>query len=125
MQKKKTYRNKKYLNWLRSRPCVVTGPETEEGSVIAHHVRMGNNGGIGLKPSDYRCISLDAIEHRKLHDGGERRYYAYHKLNTDQLISMNLLLYIAETTEPDDTETLRDLIEALEGVIDVRDNPDG
>jgi len=77
------------------------------------------------KPSDYRCISLDAIEHRKLHDGGERRYYAYHKLNTDQLISMNLLLYIAETTEPDDTETLRDLIEALEGVIDVRDNPDG
>lgn len=48
-----TYRSKKYLEWIRGKPCEVCGGKAE-----AHHVRRLRWGaGTSTKPHDYVCVS--------------------------------------------------------------------
>ena len=53
--KPKKYRNKKYLEFIRSHPCIICGnPETD-----AHHIRRQEYGsGTGTKPHDYVTVPL-------------------------------------------------------------------
>ncbi len=72
----KTPRDKSYLEFVRSKPCIVS--ESEYG-VVAHHCRYApHGGGMGLKPSDYRCVPLNQFYHRKLHDQGEKSFWQDH-----------------------------------------------
>lgn len=57
--KKKPYRNRKYLDWIRSRPCIFCGGLSEP-----HHVRRYYWGsGTGQKPHDYVCIPVCRTHH--------------------------------------------------------------
>jgi len=58
--KQKTYRNKDYLNYIRSLPCLICGnPESE-----AHHVRRQYwMASMGRKPHDYVAIPLCRTHH--------------------------------------------------------------
>jgi len=107
--RQKPYRNPKYLKWIRTRDCSVTNNNWD--TVVAHHVRTGNQPGIGQKVSDYLTIPLTAMEHNKLHSGVEKEYYSENKLDTDQIICANLLVYIAETCT--DYRTLRDQLASI------------
>lgn len=88
-------RSSKYLAYIRSKPCSVTGSDVD---VVAHHVRIGFFGS-GMKPSDFRCLPLTAEEHGHLHHVGEKRYWQLRGEDPFQLIVMNLLVYIAQTTK--------------------------
>lgn len=62
--KAKPYRNKKYLAWIRSLNCVVSGRPAE----MAHHViACGFGGGMGTKIGDNYAIPLTAELHQLLH----------------------------------------------------------
>ncbi len=90
----KALRNPKYLKFVRSRPCIVTG--TEGDNVIAHHVRCLGGGGMGLKPADYLCIPLDAEEHARLHAMGEDLYWQRKGIDPCAMIGMTILVYLAQ-----------------------------
>lgn len=90
-----TLRSSKYLSYIRSKPCVVTGSDVD---VVAHHVRLGFFGA-GMKPSDFRCLPLTAEEHGHLHHVGEKRYWEMRGEDPFQLIVMQMLVYLAQTTE--------------------------
>lgn len=54
-------RDRKWLDHLRTQPCIVTGQyETEPA-----HLRLLGSGGMGLKPSDSRAVPLHWRLHRQ------------------------------------------------------------
>lgn len=59
-------RDENYLRWLAQKPCVIC--KISDGTVVAHHIRAGLAGGVGLKPGDDRCIPLCHKHHMELHD---------------------------------------------------------
>jgi len=60
--KPKTYQNEAYLNFIRSKGCLVCGQKAE-----AHHVRRQYWGaGTGQKPHDYVCLPLCPEHHNPL-----------------------------------------------------------
>lgn len=90
------HRNSKYLNWLRKRPCVVSGKKAQ----CAHHIRLGTNGGTSLKPSDYFCIPLLNEFHTTgpsaIHIIGEETFLKHFKLNKHELFLKYLTEYFFE-----------------------------
>lgn len=71
-----TFRDDRYLEFVRSHPCIVS--EGEHG-VVAHHLRgPGHGGGMGLKPSDYRTVPINQFLHEELHRTGERSFWQRH-----------------------------------------------
>ena len=65
LQKNKPWRNKAYLEFVRSLPCCYTG-QTE--NVQAHHlIGCGMGGTIGGKQSDIFTIPLTAEKHALFH----------------------------------------------------------
>ena len=84
--KHKNYRNLTYLNWLREQKCVVSGKPAQ----CAHHVRLGTNGGAGIKPSDYFCLPLRNEYHTTgpfaLHLMGEESFFSQFKINFEKRV---------------------------------------
>tara|TARA_R110000868_G_scaffold258137_2_gene515381 strand:+ start:5396 stop:6094 length:699 start_codon:yes stop_codon:yes gene_type:complete len=99
LSKHKAHRNPAYLNWLRKRNCVVSGKKAE----CAHHIRLGTNGGTGLKPSDYFCIPLTNEFHttgpEALHIIGEETFLKQFKINPPELFIEYLTDYLAQRFE--------------------------
>lgn len=90
----KAFRNANYLAWIRQQHCVVTGMDFTQTDMVAHHVRHGFNGGVGLKPSDYCVIPLTAFQHAKLHQGVESEYYKMFELDVLNLMRFHLQKYL-------------------------------
>ena len=64
--KHKANRNDDYLNFIRSKPCLIC----HKKAVAAHVRNLAFGGGTGLKPPDYCAVPLcdnpyDAIRHHK------------------------------------------------------------
>ena len=59
-------RDAAYLAYIRKQPCCVSG----KLGVDAHHVRLGNVGGMGTKAPDRFAIPLHRDFHREFHDLG-------------------------------------------------------
>jgi len=51
--KPKTYRSKKYLLFIRTKPCLVCGYD----KTVPHHEKLGM-GGTSIKPPDANCVPL-------------------------------------------------------------------
>ena len=78
----KPYRSEKYLNFIRSKPCVICGKKAQ-----AHHVRRSYWGsGTAIKPHDFVTIPLCYECH---HPQIEK------ELNIERLIIELLMEYIA------------------------------
>jgi len=62
-----------HLQFVRGHECCVKGffGHVCKGKIEAHHVRLGTDGGIGLKPSDRWAVPLCVTAHKILHDGGQ------------------------------------------------------
>ncbi|MFP4104837.1 MAG: DUF968 domain-containing protein [Phycisphaerae bacterium] len=66
IDKIKPYRSKRYLDWVRDRPCVhCRRPPPSE----AHHVIGLAGGSMGGKAGDQLAVPLCTECHRRLHDG--------------------------------------------------------
>jgi hypothetical protein len=74
--KSKRWQSKKYLEYVRSLPCLVCGQESEP-----HHIRMNNNAGTGRKPSDTFCVPLCRAHHRECHDIYNSEFQLRHNLD--------------------------------------------
>jgi hypothetical protein len=64
-------RDRKHLDFVKTLPCCVT---LIEGETEPAHIRLGTDGGTGLKPSDNCVVPLHFSEHRRQHEG-ERTYW--------------------------------------------------
>ncbi|MBC75892.1 MAG: hypothetical protein CME64_07740 [Halobacteriovoraceae bacterium] len=99
LSKHKPHRNQRYLNWLRQQKCVVASVKAQ----CAHHIRLGTNGGAGLKPSDYFCIPLLNEYHttgsQALHIIGEETFLTSFKLEPVDLFFNFLRNYLKEEYE--------------------------
>lgn len=95
------HKSDEYLNWIREQPCVVTGMMGE--TIVAHHVRVGTGGGMGLKPSDYFCVPLDSHQHMLLHQIGERTYWSQRCVSVFNVILELNLEFIKDRGTPSAT----------------------
>jgi hypothetical protein len=65
-------RSKKHRQFVSTLPCAVC---RLEGSTQAAHIRLGNGGGMGLKPCDSNCIPLCVACHAEQGLVGERIFW--------------------------------------------------
>ena len=95
LSKHKAHRNQKYLSWLREQKCVVSNEKAQ----CAHHIRLGTNGGTGIKPSDYFCLPLRNEYHttgtHALHLIGEETFLKKFELEPIALFVKYLKDYLA------------------------------
>ena len=72
-----------HLAWLRGFQCIVRGCKNEP--VEAAHVRVGTDGGTGMKPSDVWAVPVCREHHRSssgsIHYAGERTFERIHRLD--------------------------------------------
>lgn len=95
IEKPKTPRSKKYMAWIRTQICSISGSSWE---VIAHHVQVNNPNGVGMKVSDYRTIPLANEEHINLHSLSicEKEYWINNETDPNALTAYYMLKYIKE-----------------------------
>lgn len=124
------YRSERYLRYIRGQDSCLSWagglpqavPTPAHPVSIAHHVRLGGNGGVGIKPSDYRTVPLTDLEHRALHQRGEKSFWREAGLDPDQIIISLLIVYcgvdlsyILEKYEGDPKTTISELERLAEG----------
>ena len=76
-----------HLRWIRQHFCAVrevNGHECE-GRIEAHHVRLGTDGGVGMKPSDHWTVPLCGTAHRSLHDKGQVSFEKLHDIDLKEI----------------------------------------
>ena len=96
--KTKTYRNEKYLNFIRSKPCLICGGRSQ-----AHHVRRQYWGsGVSQKSHDYCTIPLCYACHSP---------EAEKELNVERIIIDNIMEYIERERKVKDAAKIRKAIE--------------
>ena len=76
LKKNKPWRIQKYLKWIRSLPCCVTG-RTE--NIDAHHITFTGQSGMGTKPGDNYAIPLCREQHSLLHQDPKKWESVYGK----------------------------------------------
>ena len=67
-------KSKRYLDYVRSLPCVITGKDY----VHAHHLIGHGEGGMGLKSSDLLAFPLCPELHDELHRQGWKAWEEVH-----------------------------------------------
>jgi hypothetical protein len=63
----KTIRDKKYMDWVKTLPCMICGRQSEP-----HHEGAR---GIGIKASDWDTIPLCNVHHRDRHQTGRLTFW--------------------------------------------------
>ena len=74
-----------HRSWVRRHRCSVRG--CTRLPIECAHVRIGTDGGLGLKPSDKWTISLCQFHHREQHEIGEAAFEQQYDLNLVELAS--------------------------------------
>lgn len=77
--KNKAWYSKSYRDFIKKQPVLISG----QGQTVPHHLRIDNNGGTGLKPSDTFCIPLPKLVHDSFHAGTEsdREFLERHNID--------------------------------------------
>ncbi len=75
-------RSPAHRNFVRGHACCVCG---SIAAIECAHVRVGTDGGTGIKPSDRWCISLCRDCHSEQHQIGEASFEALHKIDMKAL----------------------------------------
>lgn len=65
-------RDKEYLEYIRKQPCLWCGIANKSE---AHHLRINNNSGVAIKPSDVYCVPLCRKHHIEYHAKGSEKFY--------------------------------------------------
>lgn len=94
LQKPKTYRSEKYLKFVRSLPCCVSGSSLD---VQTHHLFKS---GTALKGDDLSCIPIRADLHAELHQIGWSTFQERHRINLIEE-NRNVLMKYVKTIEQD------------------------
>ena len=68
-----------HRKWVRGHACSVPGCDNRR--IEAAHVRVGTDGGTGLKPSDRFVIPLCGEHHAHQHNISEQRFEQLYRIN--------------------------------------------
>lgn len=111
--KEKTPRNPKYLDFIRSQPCLRgwSGGCSAGARSEAAHVRFLGGGGVSLKPSDYHTVPLCSKHHEFQHQKGELAFWGSKEF-AQARIAVNLVTYCMKNID------MMDFIGALEKIIE-------
>jgi len=107
----KVYRNKKFLEFTRSRPPIVGW--CDENLRHAHHVKMLNGGGTGTKPSDTHVVCTTWVNHDAIHRYGEKDVFLNAGLEKEDITAAvlnNIINYLDKTHNIDGTKLAIDLL---------------
>ena len=75
-------KSKKYLNWLSSKSCLVTGSDYNKD---LHHVKCIFR--LGQRPPDFFCVPLDHATHLyELHEMNESEFWENHGIDILQVV---------------------------------------
>lgn len=66
------YTSQRHRNHVRGHACVMCDAEAP---IEVAHVRLGTDGGMGKKPSDYFTVALCKDCHARQHEVGERTFW--------------------------------------------------
>jgi len=77
-------RNKAYVNWIRSLPCLIT---RSERGVDPHHCPKKGHGSTSSKTDDTRCIPLRHDLHVELHQTGKETFSRKYELDYEDVVS--------------------------------------
>jgi hypothetical protein len=88
MQKDGVQRDKKYLEYIITNPCLVPGcgvcnRNPGDGLIAYHHFKGLRGGGMSIKPPDYHAIPLCDEHHTLCHSHG----MAYISLDTEFIMN--------------------------------------
>jgi hypothetical protein len=72
-QKNKPWRSRKYLDWVKTQPCVVTGLPADD----PNHMKGHGMGGT-MKPPDWATYPMTRAEHTHFHNIGWRTWEEKH-----------------------------------------------
>ncbi len=89
LTKQKTFRSKKYLEFVRGLPCAVCKKKDE--TVVPHHVDAG---GVGMKCSDARVIPLCHFHHNEHDHIGKRTFYSKYGTSKNECLIETMQAYI-------------------------------
>jgi hypothetical protein len=108
---RKVYRNKKFLEFTRSRRPIIGW--CDEKLRHAHHVKMLNGGGTGTKPPDTHAICATWPFHDAIHRHGEKLAFldaGLEKEDVAEEILSNIIDYLDKTHNIDGTKLAIDLL---------------
>lgn len=72
--KVKPARSKKYMEWIKTQPCCLTGfRATEYLGVDPHHEEQEGNSGTSTKACDSRCVPIRHDLHQRMENPGHSR----------------------------------------------------
>ena len=66
------WQSQRHRNHVRGHACVMCDAEAP---IEVAHIRLGTDGGMGKKPSDYFTVSLCKDCHARQHEVGERTFW--------------------------------------------------
>lgn len=66
----KPWRSKKYIKWLKTQPCVISGLPADD----PHHIIGHGFSGMGTKAPDWAMIPLNREIHTELHTIGFKEW---------------------------------------------------
>ncbi len=78
----KPERDKRYLEWIETLPCIVTGGQP----TTAHHQCERHNKAMGSKCSDYRVVPLHHEAHTFYHDKIGWKLYEDNGVDVEEII---------------------------------------
>ena len=91
--KNKPYRDKKYTDWVKSQPSVISGQPADD----AHHLIGHCTGGMGTKVSDLWTLPLTRQEHQEIHQIGHKSWE--HKYGSQwKFVAQTLAQYVLTKT---------------------------
>jgi hypothetical protein len=107
----KVYRNKKFLEFTRSRRPIIGW--CDEKLRHAHHVKMLNGGGTGIKPPDTHVVCTTWSLHHIIHQHGEKPAFMGSGLEKEDITAAvlnNIINYLDKTHNIDGTKLAIDLL---------------
>ena len=116
LAKPKTYRNRKYLDWVATQRCLAMGwkPDPDNKETWNDPCHFGPRG-VGLKTDDYRTIPLRNKKHLAGHARGEKTLFRTNNIDV-KLEQIKLMCkYLEEKYNIDGKEeVIQFLMESIE-----------
>ena len=90
--KNKPWKSKPYLDYIRKQSCIIC----QQSETDAHHVRIKNNAGTGIKPSDFYAVPLCRLHHLESHHYGRNTFFERHGVDIFEELFKMVSRYLKE-----------------------------
>ena len=89
MKKPQREVDKKYLEYIKTLPCIMSGEHRCAGDVVPHHTKTRGSGG-----SDYLAVPMCCAIHAEVHTIGKRSFERKYNIDFRDYITKSLIGYV-------------------------------